>query len=189
MATIHPEATIKPGKTELISAWLPAQRWYAGPAGQRFKRVGSYRFDDPAGEVGIETILVRGQDDGQIYQVPMTYRAAELAGGELMTTMEHTVLGLRYVYAGMSDPVFRAAFTSAMLDQGSEAAQIIAGGDNEGVAVPSGVEVRGSGRLAAGDGELELVVPHLLPTVVPSSVVAKLEGYWTDGSDPVAWLI
>lgn len=189
MATIHPEATITPGKTELITAWLPKQHWYAGPAGQRLHRVGSYRFDDPAGEVGIETILMRGQDDGRLYQIPMTYRAAELADGELMTTMEHTVLGLRHVYAGTSDPVFRAVFAAAMLERARQAEQLIVGGENDGVAVPSGVEVRGSGRLAAGDGEPELVVPHLIPTVPPSTVVATLEGHWTDGSGPVAWLV
>jgi hypothetical protein len=37
------------------------------------------RFADPAGEVGIETHLLH-MADGQIAQVPVTYRAAPLDG-------------------------------------------------------------------------------------------------------------
>lgn len=188
MSIVYPQAVIKPGKIELVTTWLHDQDWYSGEPDQRFKRVGSYRFDDPDGEVGIETILVRGQVDGQIYQVPMTYRGAELVGGRLMTTMEHSVLGLRYIYEGPSDPVFVQAFTTAMLERGHETEQIISGGDNHGVSVPSGVQVRGSGPLGEV-AQTEVVVPHLLPSAPPSDAVATLAGYWTDGSDPVAWLV
>ncbi|GAB18502.1 hypothetical protein GOEFS_055_00150 [Gordonia effusa NBRC 100432] len=189
MATVHPEAVISPRKSELIAEWLPRQSWYRGPADQRFKRVGSYRFDDPEGEVGMETILTRGQIDGQIYQIPMTYRGAALASGELMTTMEHSILGPRHIYVGTTDPVFLAVITATMIDRGREAEQVIAGGDQHGVAVPSGAQVRGSGRLTESDGDVEVVMPHLIPAPLPREVVAKLEGYWTDGTGPVAWLI
>jgi hypothetical protein len=43
--------------------------------------VSAYRFDDPAGEVGIETLLVR-RGAGPVLQVPLTYRGAPLAGAE-----------------------------------------------------------------------------------------------------------
>ena len=57
------------------------------------------------------------------YLVPMTYRAAPLAGAEeaLIGTTEHGVLGLRYVYDGARDPVL-AAQLGALL-QGEVGAQ------------------------------------------------------------------
>ncbi|MFW0788594.1 hypothetical protein [Gordonia sp. CPCC 205333] len=81
-----------------------------------------------------------------------------------------------------------AVITATILERGREADQVIAGGDQHGVAVPSGVQVRGSGSLAESVADVEVVVPHLIPASLPREVVAKLEGYWTDGSGPVAWL-
>ncbi|MEE3920756.1 hypothetical protein V2I01_28660 [Micromonospora sp. BRA006-A] len=37
---------------------MPGRQWFAGEAGAPVSRVAAYRFDDPAGEVGIETLLV-----------------------------------------------------------------------------------------------------------------------------------
>lgn len=56
----------------------------------------SFRYDDPEGEVGIETLIVRVAD-GELLHVPVTYRGAPLEGAEpwLMGTMEHSVLGSR----------------------------------------------------------------------------------------------
>ncbi len=112
MATIH-HATLTPTKLDLVAAWIGSQRWYAGkghtPA---LSRLRGYRLDDPAGEVGIETVVVR--DDATtpaaVYQIPLTYRAAPLAGAEqaLVGTMEHSVLGTRYVYDAPHDPVYAA---------------------------------------------------------------------------------
>ena len=46
-------ATITPTKAELIAAWVPTQPW--GPAAEDALEVlGSYRFDDPDGRVGME---------------------------------------------------------------------------------------------------------------------------------------
>lgn len=56
-AEINPDATLVPTKLELLAAWLPGQAWFAGDAAD-LKRVASYRFADPDGEVGIETLLV-----------------------------------------------------------------------------------------------------------------------------------
>lgn len=56
--------------------------------------VGTYRFDDPDGEVGIETHVLRTAD-GQVIQVPVTYRDAPLEGAAslLITTTQHSILG------------------------------------------------------------------------------------------------
>jgi hypothetical protein len=111
MATIH-KTTLKPGKLELLAAWLPGQPWYQGTGGTpQLGRAGGFRLDDPAGEVGIEFMVVTDTSGGGLdaYQVPLTYRGAPIAGpdadGALIGTAEHDVLGTRYVYDGVRDPV------------------------------------------------------------------------------------
>jgi hypothetical protein len=120
MAILH-AAEIRPTKIELIREWAPTQPWFVGDD-QGLDVLGAYRFDDPDGEVGIETILVRS-GDGPILQIPLTYRGAPLAGAEewLITTMEHTALGDRWVYDACGDPVYAAAIVAAILTGGTEA--------------------------------------------------------------------
>jgi hypothetical protein len=79
-------------------------------------KVADYRFDDPAGEVGVETILWR-TDRGAILQTPLTYRAAPLADAEthLIGTSEHSVLGRRWVYDGCGDHVWAATLAETIL--------------------------------------------------------------------------
>lgn len=115
MALLH-QAEIRPTKLALLAGWLPGRRWYAGPAAGEPVRVAGYRFDDPAGEVGIETILVR-VDAGPVYQVPLTYRDAPLADADewLVGTTHHSVLGPRWVYDACGDPVYAAALAAAIL--------------------------------------------------------------------------
>ncbi|MGW5667435.1 CG0192-related protein [Micromonospora sp. NPDC003776] len=115
MALLH-RAELRPTKLELLAAWLPGRPWFEGAADADLERVAAYRFDDPAGEVGIETILVRA-GGGPVLQVPLTYRAGPLEGAEawLVGTCEHSVLGRRWVYDGCGDPVYAAALASAVL--------------------------------------------------------------------------
>ena len=123
MAIIH-QTTLSPGKLELLAAWLPGQPWYRGPGGPQLDRAGGFRLDDPDGEVGIEFMVVAdAAADERCYHVPLTYRAAPLAGAEpaLIGTSEHGVLGLRYVYNGASDPVLAAQLIALL--QGQVAAQ------------------------------------------------------------------
>jgi hypothetical protein len=108
MAIVH-NTTMNPTKLELLASWLPGQPWFAGSGpGPELTRVGGFRLDDPVGEVGIEFMLVA--DGSAVYQVPMTYRARELpgAGGRLIGTSEHGVLGQRWIYDGTRDPVLVA---------------------------------------------------------------------------------
>jgi len=101
---------------------VPQQSWYVGEASPRLESVGAFRFDDPDGEVGIETLLVR-VSDGPVLQVPMTYRGAPLRDGEqwLIGTMEHTVLGQRWAYEACGDPVYVTALAASILHSGTEA--------------------------------------------------------------------
>ena len=98
MALIH-KATLNPTKLQLLTSWLPRQTWVTGEAD--LVQVGAYRFDDPAGVVGIETLLLQACD-GLVFHVPFTYRGAPLVGAEefLIGTTEHSVLGTRWVYDG-----------------------------------------------------------------------------------------
>jgi hypothetical protein len=125
MALLH-RAKLDPTKLELLTAWLPDRRWYEGQSAAGLESVAAFRFDDPAGAVGIETILVR-VGDGPVYQVPLTYRGAPLDGAEewLVGTTEHSVLGRRWMYDACGDPVYVAALGRAILAGGSQAEEHI----------------------------------------------------------------
>ena len=143
MGIVH-RATLSPSKQQLVEAWLPSRSWADGHriAG----KVAEYRFDDPAGEVGVETILWR-TDDGAVLQTPLTYRAAPLAGAEqhLIGTGDHSVLGQRWVYDGCGDPVWAATLVAAVAT-GARQAPMFFEEDGERVDIPARMEVRGSGR-------------------------------------------
>ena len=84
MAILH-RATLKPGKEELLAGWIGEQRWYAGKGGTpKLTLLGGYRFDDPAGQVGVEVNIVADSATGEpvVYQIPMTYRGSPLEGGD-----------------------------------------------------------------------------------------------------------
>ncbi len=93
-------ATVTPTKDEILSAWVPTQPWAPGADGG-LRVIGAFRFDDPEGEVGIETHVVMAGDT--LLQVPLTYRDAPLDDVEPITTTEHSVLGTRWVYDGVED--------------------------------------------------------------------------------------
>ncbi|NUR81265.1 MAG: aminoglycoside phosphotransferase [Dermatophilaceae bacterium] len=123
MAIVHKGATIVPTKTEMVTEWMPHQRWYHGKGHvPRLRRVGGFRFEDPAGEVGCETLLLADEavTPAVVYQVPLTYRGAPLEGAEhaLLGTMEHSVLGTRWVYDAPHDPVYVSQLMTTILGSG-----------------------------------------------------------------------
>jgi hypothetical protein len=124
MALLH-RATLTPTKLELIAGWLPGRRWHQGAAGD-LERVAAFRFDDPAGSVGIETMLVR-YGSGPVHHVPLTYRDAPLPGCDswLIGTTEHSVLGKRWVYDAAGDPVYLAALAGAIISGTGEAEEFV----------------------------------------------------------------
>ena len=112
MATIH-HTTLAPTKLELVTGWLPLQPWYrTGETAPRLTPAGGFRLDDPAGEVGIELMVVTDEAAGEgiAYFTPLTYRGApsEEAAAGLIGTLEHGVLGTRWVYDAAHDPVAAA---------------------------------------------------------------------------------
>jgi len=143
MAIIH-QATLSPSKRELIEKYLPVQPWFTKDGSAPPELLGAYRFDDPDGEVGLETHLV--SHGGKIYQVPLSYRGSELPGAKdsFLGTMEHSVLGTRWVYDACADPVYVAALATVIVTGQREAEQFV---DMDGVLEPrkSSVEVKGGG--------------------------------------------
>jgi hypothetical protein len=139
---------------ELLSGWAPRQPWCANFDSRTLEPVGAYRFDDPEGEVGIETHLVRSAD-GQVLQVPVTYRDAALngAGTSLIGTTEHSVLGKRWVYDACGDPVYVQALATAILTGGTQAELEIV--------TDEGLQQREATTKVAGSGLPGSAVPHV----------------------------
>ena len=142
MAIFH-RATITPTKGELIAEWAPTQPW--GPSSADAVHViGSYRFDDPDGRVGMETHLVAA--GGAVLQVPLTYRDEPLEGAAdaLITEMQHSVLGTRWVYDGLRDPLFVTMLAAvAMTGQGEAVGMVVY--DDRWYIAPSNVRIPGGG--------------------------------------------
>ncbi|HUA27954.1 MAG TPA: 1,4-alpha-glucan branching protein [Streptosporangiaceae bacterium] len=129
MAIIH-KTTMMPSKLELLKAWLPAQPWYLGTETEPdLTRAGGFRLDDPAGEVGIEFMVVTdgSGDQADAYLVPLTYRGSALDGGDaaLVGRSEHGVLGPRWIYDGTRDPVLVAQLAALIRGEAEPQAQSI----------------------------------------------------------------
>lgn len=109
MAEIH-RTTMTPTKLELLADWLPRQPWYVGAGDvDQLAQAGGFRLDDPAGEVGVELMIVTDTSgvDPAAYHVPMTYRSDPPDDdAALIGTSEHGVLGRRWISDGAHDPVF-----------------------------------------------------------------------------------
>lgn len=142
MALYH-RARISPTKEELIARWVPTQTW-GPPAGTSVEVIGAYRFDDPDGKVGMETFLVTADD--VVLQVPLTYREAPLEGTDdaLISTMEHSALGTRWVYDGLRDPMFVVMLAAAtMTGQGEALGMAVYEG--RWYIAPTNVRIQGGG--------------------------------------------
>jgi len=197
MGIVHRRATVSPTKQELVEAWLPKRPWAAGRTIS--EKVAEYRLDDPDGEVGVETIVWRASD-GALLQTPLTYRAEPLAGADahLITTMEHSVLGTRWIYDGCGDPVWADTLVHAAFTGGTQSSMFFES-DEGRVAIPARMQVRGSGTAteaprvdrvdevvegaptvvrAAG---LEIAVAHVLGT--PLGEGTHLSGVIGDSTD------
>ena len=142
MALFH-AATITPTKAELIARWAPTRPW--GPsAADPVEVIGSYRFDDPDGRVGLETHLVVA--GGAVLQVPLTYRDQPLEGAAdaLISEMEHSVLGTRWVYDGLRDPRLVVLLAGVTMTGQGEALGM-AQYDGRWYIAPSNVRIHGGG--------------------------------------------
>ncbi|MGG7103720.1 CG0192-related protein [Rhodococcus sp. 24CO] len=198
MALIH-SAQLNPSKIDLLRAWVPGQPWVGSTDPSSLEHIDACRFDDPDGEVGIETHLLR-TSGGAVLQVPLTYRGAPLAGAEafLISTMDHSVLGERWVYDACCDPVYVRALATTIVTAGTEAALEFA---NPGDAREVTAHVLGSGSgevpsigavncstvgsaTTITSGTLELTVYRVVDVEAEFHGPA-LTGTWPGQADPV----
>ena len=93
IAKIHPTATLNPTKDEILHQQF-------GPV----TNIGAFRFVDPNGKVGIETLLGR-ETDGALLQFPVTYREQRISDTHEVGTTEHSHLGTRHITKIVADPV------------------------------------------------------------------------------------
>ena len=93
IAKIHPTATLSPTKDEILHQQFGS-----------VTSIGAFRFVDPNGKVGIETLLVR-ETDGALLQFPVTYREQRISDTHEVGTTEHSHLGTRHITKIVADPV------------------------------------------------------------------------------------
>lgn len=135
------DAVLDPGKLDLLRSWVCHQSWFDGDP-ERLEQVTAYRFVDPAGEVGMESFLL--SDGENTFHVPVTYRGAELDGAadSLVGTMEHSVLGRRWVYDAPADPVYTTEVCRVISHRDTAADHVQM---EDGAITPSPVNIRGGG--------------------------------------------
>lgn len=186
MADIY-AAQLNPGKLEVVTDWVAAQKWASelDLAANPLEQVTSYRFDDPAGEVGLEVHIVRSGD--RHLQVPLSYRGEPLKGADehLVATMEHSVLGKRWVYAGMGDPVFRQRLDDAIATAGTSAKQYrVDEAGNRGEEITEVAHAFGTGPLP-GAGDVEMLYQLNLDSPGEGSEGGLLLGRWAGQENSV----
>jgi hypothetical protein len=182
VAEVHPGATLTPHFRDFLPQWVGRQPWFRGSGVPSLTPIGYFRFEDPSGEVGIETHLVT--DGLVVYQVPMTYRGAPIKDGgpaaaaALMATAEHSVLGTRWIYDGEADPVWRSELLRLV-----RAGGVSEPGSKRGVAP---AEARGH-LLTAGKLTADSVIIELQRVLAPGHSAGDLDaagrvmGTWYPG--------
>jgi hypothetical protein len=196
MAILY-DATLTPGKRDLMKGWLPSRSWFDGNLDRRPHA--AFRFDDPAGEVGVECFLLgpEKRTEASTVLIPLSYRGAPLEGADdhLIGRTDHSVLGKRWVYDGCADPVAVSTILTAITTGGHEA-PLTMEQDGEIVTFEPTCRVSGSGSASdavrvdsvtvsdAGDpsvtraGEFELVLARVVGTVVEGE--ETLTAQWGD---------
>lgn len=192
------KADLSPTKSEIIAGWLPRQSWLAGRSidAADIRLLGSFRFDDPDGEVGLETHIAAVA--GSVAHVPLAYRGAPLDSAKegLLGTMDHSVLGKRWIYDAAWDPVYWTMLAATILDGLPQAEQFYAvDGGLEAVDETVHIESNGSvnaetppireaipvtdGRVTTlAAGELDLTIDRLIDLSGRTDTAASLSAIW-----------
>jgi hypothetical protein len=202
MAILH-RAILTPSKLELLTAHVMKFPSLVNTSVSDYSLLGAYRFDDPAGKVGMEAHLVSA-GSGPVLHVPLTYREAPLAGADawLVSTMEHTALGARWIYNACADAVYVQELVRVILTGALQVEQYLVTDDGP-ILRPSTAAAVGSGAVGASvptidsvrsvfdgndtvinAGGLEIVVRHVLGDA-GSFAGPTLTGTWPGGESPV----
>ncbi|GAA1136569.1 1,4-alpha-glucan branching protein GlgB [Ornithinicoccus hortensis] len=172
-------ATLTPSFAEFLPAWVAGRRWYAGKGrSPQLRRIGGFRLQDPAGEVGIDTHLVLDESGPEpvVYQVPLTYRSTPVDDMHtaLVATAEHSELGTRYIYDGTADPVYVQALLDLVHSGGT--AEADGDGDTDGEGSPG--QGGATGQTVGEPGTRPVVVRSAVLTGEQSntSIIVRTEG-------------
>ena len=195
MAEIHTTASLSPTKLELVQGWIADQRWYAAKGQQpRLRLLATWRLDDPEGEVGVETLVVADEagPGPVVYQVPLTYRGEPLGSADhaLVGTMEHSVLGQRWVYDGPHDPVYAAQLLELVQGRVRAQSSKVSGAVEEsviGVPQPSwgpDVHVRTSRVLSGEQSNTSVILDGDLPDGHHTPLIVKVFRMLSPGENP-----
>lgn len=153
MAIIH-KATLSPSKLELIADYLPKQPWFIRRANRSWWAPTALTIPP----VKSESKPTSSQPATASTRFPSATAATSLAGANdwLIGTMDHSVLGKRWVYDACADPVYIKALATAILTGQKEAEQFV---DGESQPRPSTVSVQGTGMLDGGLPALSASAP------------------------------
>ncbi|MBJ2120902.1 1,4-alpha-glucan branching protein GlgB [Arthrobacter sp. MSA 4-2] len=134
--------THTPFLPEILTEWLPAQRWF--PARGKdisITVVGGTVLDDPTGQAALEVnfLAVGSGRRTDVVNVPLSYRAEPLpeAASGLLGQIEHPDLGKRWVYDATHDPAFVDAWVELMRVSGASADGRVKGLALENLPVPT----------------------------------------------------
>ena len=122
------DTTVVPSKHEIAQEWT-----------DYVDIQGSYRLVDTVdGQVGVE-VLISKDREGRLTQIPFSYRSEEIAPEHTLSTLEHGVLGKRWVTNALGDPVAVREFIRTILS-GDD-------GANRDDGVAGFLDIRGTGNL------------------------------------------
>lgn len=187
MAILY-QAELEPTKPQILRTFLDSRSW--GEAGE-LTVLGAYRFDDPDGEIGIECHLVRVGET--IFHLPLTYHSAAVPGAEehSVGTMQHSVLGERFVYDGLGDEVALDCFRRAICGEQVQAELEIYSADGERLetraqSVTLSLEIDPGAVLPAADELLDGEPFTVARTVGGLDGTVRLLATWADGHGVIA---
>ncbi len=119
-------ATHTPYVPEILTGWLPSQRWFPVKGESvDLTVVGGTVLEDPAGEAGFEVhfLAVTSGTRTDVVSVPISYRAAPLdaAASGLIGQVDHPELGARWAYDATHDADFVRLWVDFILTRGTTA--------------------------------------------------------------------
>ena len=144
--------------------------------------------------MGVETLIVADEAGAEpvVYQVPLTYRGEPLGSADhaLVGTMEHSVLGRRWVYDGPHDPVYAAQLLELIQGRVRAASSTATGAVEESVAgVPqpswgTEVHVRTSRVLSGEQSNTSVILDGDLPDGHHTPLIVKVFRMLSPGENP-----
>ncbi len=174
-----------------LSEWMSRQRWFqASATAPVLSRVGMWSLVDHRHQVAIETHLVLDESATPpvLYQVPLTFRASALLGGDRALIEKVTTDGKSvYVYDAPHDPAFTRALLGLMLDDESEVGASFDGTEAMGhhALTSADVRVTDSHVLRGEQSNTSIIYDLVHPNGKPAQpVICKVFRVLSDGQNP-----